>query len=948
MRVAILSVCMLAAGAAESAGPRAEAPVRERREPMKKPLPEPADSPLSQLPVDPRFPQFQVSAPAELVASGPGDTLRWIAQHGTAAIDQAQGVAATQDGTYTVGYTQGSFDGHPFLGLRDFIVVKHNPSGTKLWSRQYGTASSDYAVGVATYTVTRPHSVYVAGYTGASLDGQPHAGNFDLFVTKLDESGTKLWTRQLGSASVEQTTGVATDSSGNVYVTGYTSASLDGRPHAGGQDLFLVKYNAAGVKQWTFQHGTTLNDLARAVATDTQGNIYVAGYTAGSLDGNPSAGNYDLFLIKVSPAGARLWTRQLGTSAADTLQGLATSRRLGAGGTSAVDVYLAGYTLGSFGGLPNQGSYDSLVFKYDASGNQVWARQIGTGGADFVYGLASDGGANLYITGATNYDLDTNTAAGNNNAFLRKLDSAGNLLLTRQLGSTNPTTPTMQDDIGFAVAADTADRVYVAGYTEGFFSTTASAGDKDLFVAQYADGCQASAPGPGQCTLGYGWGDPHLVTFDRVAYDFQGAGEFILTESTAVPSTFVVQGRMQSWGGSTRVSVFTAVATRVGTDRVGFYLGATPVRVNGSAVTLAEGEVVALPSGGRLQRATANSYVVSYPGAERLRVQLNGSYLDPHITLPASRQGAVRGLLGNFNGNRNDEFALRDGTAVTSPPSFAQLYSGPTSMAASWRITQAESLFDYSGTETSAGFDIPGFPSEATSVSNLTAAQQSSAQATCQAAGVTNPALLEGCILDVALTGSSTFASGASTTQSQDTTSSGGGTPAQPVAQTVYSGGFESGAGAQWSTVVTSSTPLGDRNFLGEFGNQTVRLSLTGLPAHTTVTVSFDLLLLQAWDGDGPSGPNTWSLAASGVGTLLHTTFSNTGSPQSYPVPGSAAGTGSAGYGDMLYPDGDSRYALKFTFSHSSSVLNLDFAAVGLQGLTSEAWGLDNVQVQVK
>ena len=80
------------------------------------------------------------------------------------------------------------------------------------------------------------------------MDGT-NAGSDDIFVVKYYDNGTKQWTKQLGAGERTQANGVATDSSGNVYVTGYTSGGLDGNTSAGSADFFLVKYDSDGVKQ---------------------------------------------------------------------------------------------------------------------------------------------------------------------------------------------------------------------------------------------------------------------------------------------------------------------------------------------------------------------------------------------------------------------------------------------------------------------------------------------------------------------------------------------------------------------------------------------------------------------------------------------------------------------------------------------------------------------------
>ena len=174
------------------------------------------------------------------------------------------------------------------------------------WTKQLGTSSGDSGEGV---TTDSSGNIYVTGNTGGDLDGNTSSGGQDIFLVKYDSSGTKQWTKQLGTTESDNGNDVTTDSSGNIYVTGGTSGGLDGNTNSGGQDIFLVKYNSSGTKQWTKQLGTSSWDEENGVTTDSSGNIYVTGWTGGGLDGNTNSlsngGTSYIFLVKYDSSGTK-------------------------------------------------------------------------------------------------------------------------------------------------------------------------------------------------------------------------------------------------------------------------------------------------------------------------------------------------------------------------------------------------------------------------------------------------------------------------------------------------------------------------------------------------------------------------------------------------------------------------------------------------------------------
>jgi len=274
--------------------------------------------------------------------------------------DYANGVATDSSGNvYVTGGTKGGLDGNTSAGDTDLFVVKYNSSGTKQWTKQLGSSGRDSANGIA---IDSSGNVYVTGVTFGGLDWNTSAGANDLFLVKYNSSGTKQWTKQLGSASSDYANGVATDSSGNVYVAGGTKGNLNGISNSGRTDAFVIKFNSSDTKQWTKKLGTWQNDLANGVATDSSGNFYVTGFTYQDMDGNTSAGNADLFVVKYNSSGTKQWTKQLGTSSNDNANGVATD--------SSGNVYVTGYTRGGLDNNTSSGNTDLFVVKYNSSGTK--------------------------------------------------------------------------------------------------------------------------------------------------------------------------------------------------------------------------------------------------------------------------------------------------------------------------------------------------------------------------------------------------------------------------------------------------------------------------------------------------------------------------------------------------------------------------------------------------
>ena len=394
---------------------------------------------------------------AALTVSAQAQTIQWIRQFGSGGFDRILPVATDASGNvYVAGGVAGALPGQTSSGGQDAYVRKYDASGTELWTRQFGTSGLDEGAGV----FADSSGVYVVGpVEGGTLPGQTSSGGVDAFIRKYDANGNELWTRQFGTSGGEGANVVFADGS-SVYVVGWANGALPGQTSSGGDDAFIRKYDASGTELWTRQFGSSNTDYGSGVTADASG-VYVGGVTFGALPGQSSSGDLDVFIRKYDASGNELWTQQFGTSAIDSVGGWSVF-------ADSSGVYVGGFTGGTLPGQTNAGDWDAFIRKCSHDGTEQWTRQFGTSGSDTPNGLSADG-SSVYVGGQTTGTLPGQTNAGSDDTFVRKFDSNGNGLWTRQFGTTST-----DHSVGVS-AANSA--VYIAVQTLGTFPSQTSAGN---------------------------------------------------------------------------------------------------------------------------------------------------------------------------------------------------------------------------------------------------------------------------------------------------------------------------------------------------------------------------------------------------------------------------------------------------------------------------------------
>ncbi|MFZ4400626.1 MAG: SBBP repeat-containing protein [Bacteroidales bacterium] len=232
----------------------------------------------------------------------------------------------------------------------DAFIIKFNNQCQRQWATYYGGNQTDNANSVhadsqdniyitgETYSAIFPTQSLAGAYNQSSI-----AGNYDVFILKFNSQGQRLWATYYGGNYPDDGYSICSDVYDNIYITGYTdsqdfpiqqlSGAYNQTVFAGGADIFILKFNSLGQRQWATYYGGSNSEVGVKIKVDNQGNIYITGNTssfnlpvqslAGTYNQASNAGNFDAFFLKFNKQGVRQWASYYGANYLDNGRSIA-------------------------------------------------------------------------------------------------------------------------------------------------------------------------------------------------------------------------------------------------------------------------------------------------------------------------------------------------------------------------------------------------------------------------------------------------------------------------------------------------------------------------------------------------------------------------------------------------------------------------------------------------
>jgi len=378
-----------------------------------------------------------------VVKTDPSGEVLWAKQFGGTGLDIGHGITTDTNGNV---YTTGIFTSTVSFGsitlsastMPTTFVVKQDTDGNVLWASKFADVNEQEIVYAQAITIDTQNNIYTAGHFRSTADfggivlTKEHDTSFNAFLVKQDENGNVLWAKKIGETASVDIYKLATDSSGNIYITGKFNGTVnfDGVPNISSiyGKGFVLKLDSAGNTIWVKYFGDEnhITSSGFEIYIDKTNNVYVSGNFEGtfSMDTTTISGqNINMFVLKMDNNGNALWIRSFESTSTSGLLNSVVTDDFG-------NVYVAGTFSGSvyFEELSTSlTAYveDAIMLKMDSSGLVKWADKTSSYYNSSASGIVVGSAGELYV--AVNFNIEMNFF----NTFLLSYENSRDILLAK-------------------------------------------------------------------------------------------------------------------------------------------------------------------------------------------------------------------------------------------------------------------------------------------------------------------------------------------------------------------------------------------------------------------------------------------------------------------------------------------------------------------------------------
>lgn len=366
----------------------------------------------------------------------------WISTIGGTSIDEGYSVDTDNNGNI---YVAGRVESSGGSGGSDAIIIKLNQAGDILWQKSIG--GTWYESSDEIWVDKNNNCLYVIG----SLESEISNSESDYFIVKYDLDGNVLWQRSFGEDWYEEGRSLATDSTGNVYLVGYSDSDSANASY----DTFIVKYSSSGNLVWQKKYEAQISnpsydDSGNGIAFDSDDNFYVTGLTT-----SYSPEGTKIFVSKFDSDANIIWQK--------LLNGAGNSSAFGIKIDTVGNIFVLGYTT-----VNSEGAADIILIKLNPQGSIMWQRILGSSSNENGYELALDNMNNAYIIGQSN----STSGVGQTDVVIAKYNPFGVLQWQRFIGSTSY-------EYGYGITIDKFNNIVFTGRSSTLGSTDILVGKID-------------------------------------------------------------------------------------------------------------------------------------------------------------------------------------------------------------------------------------------------------------------------------------------------------------------------------------------------------------------------------------------------------------------------------------------------------------------------------------